>query len=351
MVARLSNSARKIGTPKILCRCAAALAAYGLLPGAFAQSASTGSGLAASTGSGQAWPTKPLRLVVPLAAGGNMDTVTRTIAQKLTESLGQQVVVENRPGVNSVAGTEFVARTAADGYTYLMMSNTFLITPILTPNVPYDPLRDFTGVTLIAWFAQAMVVHPSLPAKSVQDLIALAKAHPGAINYASAGTSSVGDLATVLFNRQAGIRMNPIPYKGNSLALIDVVGGQVSLMLGAIGPALPYVKSGRLRALGVSSPRRSPLLADVPTIAETLPGYEASLFTAMVAPSGTPREIIARVHGEIVRIVQSPEVSNRLVQQGLELAVSRTPDEFTAFIKSDYARWAKVIRDAGIRAE
>ena len=299
----------------------------------------------------QAWPSKPLRIVVPLAAGGNMDMVTRTIAQKLGENLGQQVVVENRPGVNSVTGTEFVARAAADGYTYLMMSGTFLTTPILTRNVAYDPLRDFTGVTLIAWFPQLMVIHPSLPARSVQELIALAKAHPGDINYAAAGTSSVGDLATVLFNRQAAIRMTPILYKGNSLALIDVVGGQVSLMLGALGPALPYVKSGRLRALGVSTPRRSSLLPEVPAIAETLPGYEASLFTAMVAPAGTPREIVARVHSEIVKIAQMPELGNRLVQQGLELAVSRSPEEFTAFIKSDYARWAKVIREAGINVE
>ena len=320
---------------KLICGFAAALMLYVPFHSVFAQ----------------AWPSKPLRIVVPLAAGGNMDMVTRTIAQKLGENLGQQVVVENRPGVNSVVGTEFVARAAADGYTFLMMSNTFFITPILTPKVPFDPLRDFTGVTLIAWFPQLMVIHPSLPAKSVEELIALAKAHPGAINYASAGTTSVGDLATVLFNRQAAIRMHAIPYKGNSLALIDVVGGQVSLMLGAIGPALPYVKSGRLRALGVSSPRRSPLLPEVPAIAETLPGYEASLFTAMVAPAGTPREIVARLHGEIVKIAQMPELGNRLVQQGLELAVSRSPEEFTAFIKSDYARWAKVIREAGISVE
>jgi tripartite-type tricarboxylate transporter receptor subunit TctC len=320
---------------KLICACTTALGMLVTLPGALAQT----------------WPSKPLKLVVPLAAGGNMDIVTRTLAQKLTESFGQQVVVENRPGVNSVVGTESVARAAADGYTFLMMSSTFLITPILTRNVAYDPLRDFTGVTLIAWFPQLMIVHPALPAKSVPELIALAKAHPGGINYASAGTSSVGDLATELFNRQAAIRMHAIPYKGNSLALIDVVGGQVSLMLGAIGPALPYVKAGRLRALGVSSPRRSPLLPDVPAIAETLPGYEASLFNAMVAPAATPKEIVARMHGEIERIVQTPEIRSRFAQQGLELAVSRTPEEFTAFLKSDYAKWAKVIREAGISVE
>ncbi len=331
----MSNRARSNCTAQFVCGFAAVLVAQ----------------FAAGVASAQAWPAKPVRLVVPLAAGGNMDIVTRTIAQKLTEGLGQQVVVENRAGVNSVAGTEAVARAPADGYTFLMMSNTFVIAPLLARNVPYDPLRDFSGVTLIAWFPQLMVVHPSLPARSVPDLIALAKTHPGGINYASAGTSSVGDLATVMFTRQAAIRMNPIPYKGNAPALIDVVGGQVSLMLGAIGPALPYVNTGRLRPLGVSSPQRSALLPAVPAIAETLPGYEASVFTAMVAPAGTPKEIIARLHAEIGRIVQMPEVSSRLVQQGLEVPPRRSPEEFTAFIKSEYARWGKVIRDAGISVE
>ena len=320
---------------KLICACTTVLATHVTLSGALAQT----------------WPAKPVKLVVPLAAGGNMDTVTRTLAQKLTENLGQQVVVENRPGVNSVVGTEAVARAAADGYTFLMMSNTFLITPILTRNVTYDPLRDFTGVTIIAWFPQLMMVHPAVPAKSVPEFIALAKAHPGGINYASGGTSSIGDLATELFSRQAGIRMLAIPYKGNSLALIDLVGGQVSLMLGAIGPALPYVKAGRLRALGVSSPRRSPLLPEVPAIAETLPGYEASLFTAMVAPAATPKEIVARMQGEIARIVQTPEMRGRFAQQGVEVAVSSAPDEFTAFLKSDYAKWVKVIRELGLSVE
>ena len=299
----------------------------------------------------QNWPVKPVRLIVPLAAGGNLDIVTRAIAQKLTEALGQQVIVENRAGVNSVVGTEYVARAPADGYTLLMMSSTFLTTPHLSRNVPYDALRDFTGVTLIAWLPQLMVVHPSLPVKTVKDFIALAKTRPGEINYASAGTSSVGDLATELFNRRAGIRTNAVPYKGNAPAMIDTVGGQVQLFFGAIGPMLPYIGSGRLRALGVSSAKRSPLLPEVPAIAETLPGYEAGLFIAMVAPVATPRDIVARMHAEIAKIMQAPDMKTRLAQLGDEIAVSATPEQFTAFLKTEFAKWDRIIKEAGIKVE
>ena len=299
----------------------------------------------------QSWPVKPVRLIIPLAAGGNLDIVTRSIAQKLTEALGQQVVVENRAGVNSVVGTEYVAKAPADGYTFLMMSSTFLTTPLLSRNVPYDPLRDFTGVTLLAWLPQLMVVHPSLPVKTVREFIALAKTRPGEINYASAGTSSVGDLATELFNRRAGIRTNAVPYKGNAPAMIDTVGGQVQLFFGAIGPMLPYVHSGRLRALGISSARRSPLLPEVPAISETLPGYEAGLFIAMVAAPATPREIVARMHGEIAKIMQNAVIKTRLADLGDEIAVSASPEEFTAFLKTEYAKWDRIIKEAGIRVE
>ena len=299
----------------------------------------------------QAWPAKPVRLIVPLAAGGNLDIVTRAMAQRLSESLGQQFVVENRAGVNSVVGTEYVARAPADGYTLLMMSSTFLTAPLLSKGVPFDPLRDFTGVTLMAWLPQLMVVHPSLPAKSVREFIALAKARPGEINYASAGTSSVGDLATELFNRRAGIRTNAVPYKGNAPALIDTVGGQVQFFFGAIGPMLPYVNTQRLRALGLSSLKRSPLLPEVPAIAETLPGYEAGLFIGMVAPQATPREIVARLHGEIARILQTPEMKTRLAQLGDEIALSAAPEQFTTFLRSEHAKWEKLIREAGIKVE
>lgn len=299
----------------------------------------------------QIWPLKPVRLIIPLAAGGNLDIVTRSIAQKLTEALGQPVIVENRAGVNSVVGTEFVARAPADGYTLLMMSSTFLTTPHLSRNVPYDALRDFTGVTQIAWLPQLMVVHPSLPSRSVKEFIALAKTRPGEINYASAGTTSVGDLATELFNRRAGISTNAVPYKGNAPAMIDTVGGQVQLFFGAIGPMLPYIGSGRLRALGVSSPKRSPLLPAVPAIAETLPGYEAGLFIAMVAPVATPREIVARMHLEIAKIMQGAEMKTRLAQLGDEIALSSSPEQFTAFLKTEYAKWGSIIKEAGIKVE
>ena len=305
----------------------------------------------ASSACAQNWPVKPVRLIIPIAAGGNLDIVTRTVAQKLTEVYGQQVIVENRPGVNSVVGTEFVARSPADGYTFLMMASTFLTTPLLSRNTPYDPLRDFTGVTQLAWLPQLMVVHPSLPSKSVKEFIALAKTRPGEINYASAGTSSVGDLATELFNRRAGIRTNAVPYKGNAPAMIDTVGGQVQLFFGAIGPMLPYINAGRLRALGVSSPKRSPLLPAVPAIAETLPGYEAGLFIAMVAPAATPRDIVARMHGEIAKIMQTADMKARLAQLGDEIAVSSSPEQFTAFLKTEYAKWDKIIKEAGIKVE
>jgi tripartite-type tricarboxylate transporter receptor subunit TctC len=232
-----------------------------------------------------------------------------------------------------------------------MMASTFLTTPLLSRSTPYDPLRDFTGVTQIAWLPQLMVVHPSLPSRSVREFIALAKTRPGEINYASAGATSVGDLATELFNRRAGIRTAAIPYKGNALALIDTVGGQVQLFFGAIGPMLPYINAGRLRALGVSSLKRSALLPAVPAIAETLPGYEAGLFIAMVAPAATPREIVARMHAEIARILQMAEIKARLVQLGDEIAVSATPEQFTAFLKTEHAKWDKIIKDAGIRIE
>jgi len=308
-------------------------------------------GVVTAAVSAQAYPVKPVRLIIPIAAGGNLDIVTRSMAQKLTEAYGQQVIVENRPGVNSVVGTEFVAKAPADGYTFLMMASTFLTTPLLSRNTPYDPLRDFTGVTQLAWLPQLMVVHPSLPSKSVKEFIALAKTRPGEINYASAGTSSVGDLATELFNRRAGIRTTAIPYKGNALALIDTVGGQVQVFFGAIGPMLPYINTNRLRALGLSSPKRSPLLPEVPAIAETLPGYEAGLFIAMVAPAATPREIVARMHAEIAKIMQLPEMKTRLAQLGDEIAVSSSPEQFTAFLKTEYAKWDRIIREAGIRIE
>jgi len=223
--------------------------------------------------------------------------------------------------------------------------------PIVTKRVPYDPVRDFTGVSLLGWLPQLLVTHPSLPARDVRELIALTKRHPGEINYGSSGQGAYNELAMELFNYHAGIRTNAIPYKGNALALIDTVGGQVSLTMNAIGPALPYVKSGRLHALGVSSPKRSPLLPDVPAIAETLPGYEASLFNGMVAPAATPKGIIARMHAEVVRVLHGTDLRSRAAQQGMDIMTSHTPEDFTAFIKTDLAKWTNVVKDMGMPSQ
>ncbi len=299
----------------------------------------------------QSYPVKPIRLVVPVAAGGNLDLIGRSVAQRLTENLGRQVVVENRIGASSIIGTENVARSAPDGYTFLIVSAPFVIAPRLIRNAPYDPVRDFTGVSLIALLTQMMVVHPSLPVKSVADLVALAKARPGALNCATSGNGSGSHMAMELFNRQAGVRMTRIPYNGDAPALVDLIGGQVTVKFDNLSTSIPLVRTGKLRALGVTSPRRSTLLPDVPAISETLPGYSASIFNGMAAPVGTPKEIISRIHGEVVNFVQIPDVRNRFAQQGVELQSSASPEQFTEFIKSEYARWGKVIQEADIKAE
>jgi tripartite-type tricarboxylate transporter receptor subunit TctC len=299
----------------------------------------------------QQWPTKPVKLVVAVPPGGGLDLTARALAPKLTQSLGQQVIVENLPGASGAIGTEAVARMPPDGYTYLITATVFLIVPRIMRNVAYDPVRDYTGISLIGWVPQIMVVNPSLPAKNVRELIALAKERPGELNYASAGNGSGAHMAMVLFNRQAGLRMTQISYKGDGPALVDLVGGHVLLKFDNMPTSIPHVRAGRLRALGVTSPNRSPLLPDVPAIGETLPGYEASIFYAMVAPAGTPKDIVARMHGEIVKFVQMQDVMDSFGQQGVQLQSSPSAQQFTDFIKSDYAKWGKLIQEAGITAE
>ena len=299
----------------------------------------------------QTYPTKPIRLVVAVAPGGNLDLMGRAVAQKLTESLGRTVIVENRPGANSTIGGDNVARSAPDGYSYLMVAPSFLVGPMMMRSAPYDPVRDFTGVSLIATLPQMLVVHPSLPVKSVRELIALAKARPGEMNYSTSGNGSGSHLAMELFKRQAGLRMTRIPFNGDAPALIQLLGGQVPLKFENFSTAISHVNAGRLRALGVTNARRSALLPDVPAIAETLPGYEASIFNGMVAPAGTPKDIVARIHGEIARFVQTPEIRARFAQQGVELQGSAAPEQFTGHLKAEYARLSRVIQEAGITPE
>lgn len=297
------------------------------------------------------YPAKPVRLVVSVQPGGNLDLVGRAVAEKVSEGLGQRMFVENRPGANSTIGLASVARSAPDGYTMVMVAQSALIAPKMMRNPPFDPLRDFAGVSLIATLPQMLVVHPSLPAKSVKDLIALAKSRPGELNAGSSGNGSGSHLALELFNTMAGVRLTRIPYNGDAQAIVDLLGGHAPVKFDNVSTSLPHVRAGKLRALGMTSPKRTPLLPEIPAISETIPGFQASIFNGMMAPAGTPPEILARVHGEIVKFVRSPEIRARFAKQGVELQASESPEAFTAYLKTEYTRWVKVMEDAGIRPE
>ncbi len=303
-------------------------------------------------GPGQTYPAKPVRIVVPLAPGGNVDIVARAIAQHLTESLGQQVIVENRPGASSLVGTQLAAKSAPDGYTLLAVANTFAMVPSIVTRPGYDPLKDFSGITLTCLVPQVLVVNPALPVRSVKELIALAKARPGQLAYATSGPGGTGHMAAELFSRQVGVKMLHVPYKGNSQAIIDVIGGQVMLMFDQVSTSEPYIKAGKLRGLAVTSRARSPLFPDLPTIDQAgAPGYEDITFNGLVAPAGTPREILVRLNQEIARVVRMPALRNRFLERGVELKASASPEEFTAHIKAEFDKKGKLARDAGIKLE
>ena len=297
------------------------------------------------------YPSRPVRLVVPFAAGGGVDSVARLIAQSLSGPLGQQVVVDNRAGAGGVIGMEIVARAAPDGYTLLMSHVGFTAMPGLYPKLPFDPVKDFDGVVVVATGIYVLVVNPVTPFKSVADIIAYAKANPGRLAYASGGTGSTIHLAGELFKRAAGIDLLHVPYKGAGPAITDVVAGQVQMMFGAATNTLPLAKGGRLRALAVTSARRSALAPELPTVAENgLPGFDVVGWYGFAAPAKTPKPVLAKLNAESNRVIQSAELIERLRTQGLESAGS-TPEAATALIKTDVARWTKVIRDTGIRGE
>jgi len=299
----------------------------------------------------QPYPARPIRLVVSVQPGGNLDMVARSVADKVSTGLGQRMFVENRPGANSAIGFGSVARAAPDGYTYIMVAQSALVAPRMMRNPPYDPVRDFAGVSHIATLPQLLVVHPSLPVKSVREFIALAKARPGEVNCGTSGNGSGSHLALALFSRMSGVRIMRIPYNGDGPAIIDLLGGQVPVKFDNMSTSLQHVRGGRLRALGVTSAARSPLLPEVPAISETVPGFQASIFNGMLAPAATPPDMLARVHAEIVKFTLAPEIRARFAGQGVELQASTTPAAFSAFIKSEYARWARVMEDAGIKPE
>jgi tripartite-type tricarboxylate transporter receptor subunit TctC len=299
-----------------------------------------------------AYPSKPIRFVVAFPPGGGTDIIARSIAQKLAERLAQQVVVDNRPGAGGNIGTDIVAKSAPDGYTMLMGSaGPLAINASLFASMPFDPQRDLAPVTLAASTPNVLVVHPSLKATTVKELIAVAKASPGKINFASSGYGTPAQLAGELFNSMAGVRLVHVPYKGASPALADLLGGQVQIMFSTMPPALPHVKDGKLRALAVTSLKRSPAAPDLPTLTQAgLPGFEANTWHGVVLPAGAPAEVIGKLDREIVTILHLPDVVERLSAQGAE-PVGSTPEEFAAYIRSETAKWAKVVRESGAKAE
>ena len=309
--------------------------------------------LAAATAHGQsAYPQRPVRIIVAVTPGGTSDLIARGVARAMSESLGQQVNVENRPSASSLVGTQLVAKATADGYTLLHMANTFAVVPSLILNPGYDPLKDFVGVSLTGIVPKILSVNPALPVNSVKELIALARARPGQITYASAGVGGTGHMAAELFSYQVGLKMLHVPYKGASQALVDVVGGQVMIMFDEMISSLPYVRGGKLRALGVTTPTRSPLLPNTPTIDEAgVKGFEDSTFTGLMTPAGTPPEVLTRLHSEVTRAVQVPQLRQTFLEVGVELTASPSPDAFTAYVRTEYEKKLKVIRQAKIKID
>ena len=300
----------------------------------------------------QTFPVKQIRVIVPLAAGGNLDLSTRAVLQLMGDSLGSRILVENRPGTSSLVGTQYVAKAAPDGYTLLAIANTFATVPLFVASPGYDPLKDFTGVSVHSLVAQLLVVNPSLPVRTVKELVALARAKPDAMTFASSGAGGIGYTAAVQFNSMAGLRMLHVPYKGNSQAILDVMGGQVMMMFDQVSTSTPLIQAGKLRALGVSTRSRSPLLPELPTIHEAgVPGYESVTFNGLVAPAGTPREALARLHEEVAKAVRNPDLRKRSLDRGVELTVSASPEEFTAYLRAEHEKMAKLMRAAGIKPE
>ena len=314
-------------------------AAICLAPGFFAEATA------------QEYPERPVRLVIALAAGGSADIVGRLLAQKLGESFGQQFVVDNRPGAAGSIGAEIVARAPRDGYTLLLCGSSFGITPGVFSKLPYDPLKDLAAITMPANSPGLLVVHPALPVRSVKDLIALARARPGQLNYGSPGNSTSPHLAGALFNMMAGLDMVHVPYKGAAAVMIDLIAGQIQLSFASMPSAMAQVKPGKLRAIAVTGAKRSTAVPDLPTVAESgLPGFESGSWQGVFAPAGTSPVIISRLYREIVRVVRLPDVVAQLAKDGSE-PVGNTPEEFSQWLPGEFAKWAKVAKAARMQIE
>jgi tripartite-type tricarboxylate transporter receptor subunit TctC len=300
----------------------------------------------------QTYPARPVRLVVPFAAGGPVDTVARLLTPRLAEAWGHQVVIDNRPGANSMIGSEAVSRAAPDGYTLLIVSAGFAINVTLQPKLPYDPLRDFTPITTVAYGPSALVTHPSLPVRNLKELIALAKAKPGALTYGSSGVGApTSHLGMELLKVTAGVDIVHVPYKSMAPALTDIIGGQVHMGMPTINVTVPHVRSGRLRALGVTSSTRSAAMPDVPPLAEVgMPGYEANNWTMLLGPAGLPAAIADKIHADTARALQERELGERYLAAGMEPR-SVPFAKIAEFLRSEIAKWGKVVKASGARAE
>jgi tripartite-type tricarboxylate transporter receptor subunit TctC len=299
----------------------------------------------------QDYPARPVRMVAAFAPGGSVDVVARLLAQKLSESWGQQVVVDNRPGAGGNVSAEIVARAPNNGHTIYICSASFVVNPSLYAKTLYDPVRDFAPVSLVSLVQNVLVAHPALPAHSVKALIGLAKAKPGQIHYASTGSGTSGHLVMELFKSMTGINLVHVPYKVIGQAQADLMGGQVSLWFPTAPGALPHIQAGRMRALAVAGATRSPALPELPTVSETgVPGFEASTWYAMLAPANTPPHIVAKLNGDVVRILKQPEVRERLTAMGIEI-VGGSPDELARHIRSEIPKWARVVKQSGARVD
>ncbi|MBI4192874.1 MAG: tripartite tricarboxylate transporter substrate binding protein [Betaproteobacteria bacterium] len=298
----------------------------------------------------QAYPTKPIRFVTPNAPGGNADILARVIGDAMARGLGQPVIIENRAGGSSTIGTATVAKATPDGYTIMLIASSFAITASLFNDLPYDAVRDFAPVGMVGATPILLVANPGVPATSLKELIALAKANPGTLNFASSGTASPAHLAGELLNTMAGIKLVHIPYKGTAQGTADTIGGTIQLAFPSVSSALQHVKNGRLRALAITSPKRSPLTPEIPSVAESLPGYQAGIWNGVLAPAGTPMPIITRLNTEIAKALNTPEVRTKLVGMGVDIETS-TPGEFGVFVEAEIRKWARVIKDSGMKVE
>ena len=308
-------------------------------------------GFVAATACAQSYPVKPVRMIIPFAPGGNTDIIGRVFAPKFSEALGQQVIIDNRGGAGSTIGTELAAKSPPDGYVLLMVSAAHTINPAMAKKLPYDSIKDFVPISVIADVPTAFTIHPALPAKNVKEFIALARARPGEIFYSTAGRGTVGHLAAELLNSAAKIKLTAVHYKGSGPSVIDLIAGHVQMQLMSMPAAVPHAKSGKLRMIAQTGEKRSGAAQDVPTMQEQgLKGFVVSSGFAMFAPGGTQRAIVDRVHGALVKALNDPGVKKNLAEQGAEV-VANTPEQHDAFNKAEIAKWIKVVREAGIQPE